>query len=217
METDDGVYDAATIAHRFAASKMSPPMQCLYQTAGGQSGFLSANQGNGLPIDPFSVPLVSGASLKCSVEPNVQSRLKHQTPPVLWSIPGSGNTWVRQLIDSALSPSLTGSLYNDRGLAAILPGELRCDKQNTVIKAHPEHFSYSHLFDPQKFHIQKCINGGLKGFSSVVVLLRDPVKSIWAEYQRRFADAIAFSKMQRVPTQPKALGSTPWTQVPHDT
>jgi hypothetical protein len=59
-----------------------------------------------------------------------------RSPALIWSIPGSGNTWFRFLIESATG-IYTGSVYNDHQLAPHLPGEYFCDRQVSGIKAHP--------------------------------------------------------------------------------
>jgi hypothetical protein len=57
--------------------------------------------------------------------------------PVLWSFPGSGNTWVRQLLEAATGYA-TGSVYNDPSLEASMQGERRCSGRVLVVKAHPD-------------------------------------------------------------------------------
>lgn len=54
-------------------------------------------------------------------------------PPLLYSFPGSGNTWVRLLIE--LSTGIyTGSVYDDHALREMLPGEGACDDTVSVVK-----------------------------------------------------------------------------------
>lgn len=64
------------------------------------------------------------------------------TPPLLWSFPGSGNTWVRQLLEQATGIT-TGSVYSDSSLSDTLVSEGFCDDTSLVIKAHPT----THPFD----------------------------------------------------------------------
>jgi len=45
-------------------------------------------------------------------------------PPVLYSIPGSGNTMTRLLIDGVLEPYHSGAVYRDGRLFKSLPGEV---------------------------------------------------------------------------------------------
>lgn len=58
---------------------------------------------------------------------------RKEVPPVLWTFPGSGNTWTRLVIEFATS-KYTGSVYDDRSLRAALPGEIRCDRSVVMIK-----------------------------------------------------------------------------------
>ena len=55
--------------------------------------------------------------------------------PVLWSFPGSGNTWTRSLLE-ATTGLLTGSVYNDRCLLRTFPGESECGDRLLAVKAH---------------------------------------------------------------------------------
>ena len=146
-----------------------------------------------LPDNFPGVFLRMSDSLKSNIAPKrleidansvVNARLRFCTPPVLYSLPGSGNTWVRFLIDRVLSlPS--GSLYNDTELLTFFPGEMTCQHNMSVIKAHPDHFPYRILFDRYTAAFPgKCTRRGIYKFDSMILLLRDPLRSIWAEYQR---------------------------------
>ena len=76
-------------------------------------------------------------------------------PPVLYSIPGSGNTFVRLLVESVFGGGTTGSVYDtDRSLLRVLPGEAHCSRNLTLVKAHPTHFRYSSLFG--RVRADKC-------------------------------------------------------------
>jgi hypothetical protein len=57
-------------------------------------------------------------------------------PPILYTFPGSGNTWCRLLIEYATS-FYTGAVYDDTSLLADLHGELKCNREISVVKAHP--------------------------------------------------------------------------------
>ena len=46
------------------------------------------------------------------------------SPPLLLSFPGSGNTWLRLLIEYSTA-TYSGSIYGDKTLFKILPGERR--------------------------------------------------------------------------------------------
>ena len=54
-------------------------------------------------------------------------------PAMLYTFPGSGNTWGRLLIDKA-SGIYSGSVYNDKTLLTALPGEMTCDWSVSVVK-----------------------------------------------------------------------------------
>ena len=68
------------------------------------------------------------------------------SPPLLYSFPGSGNTWVRLLIDWSTGV-YSGSFYYDKSLLPILPGEIKCDRSVSVIKVHPNLQSYKQLLN----------------------------------------------------------------------
>eukprot|EP01064_Diplonema_japonicum_P025184 TRINITY_DN3621_c0_g1_i1.p1 TRINITY_DN3621_c0_g1~~TRINITY_DN3621_c0_g1_i1.p1 ORF type:complete len:989 (+),score=120.85 TRINITY_DN3621_c0_g1_i1:71-3037(+) len=61
---------------------------------------------------------------------------KEDNPPLFWSFPGSGNTWIRFLIEQATG-YYTGSVYRDLDIIKVMPGELRCDKSVVAVKGHP--------------------------------------------------------------------------------
>jgi hypothetical protein len=115
---------------------------------------------------------------------------KSRLPPMLYTFPGSGNTWGRLLIEHATG-IYTGSVYNDRTLLSALPGELTCNWRVSVIKVHPHTHSFADLYSG-RFHSdgnQKCKRGGVKRFERAVLLIRNPFDSIWSEYQRRITQS----------------------------
>ena len=59
--------------------------------------------------------------------------IQQWSPPLLYSFPGSGNTWARLLIDWSTGV-YSGSFYTDKTLLSILPGEKKCDRSVSVIK-----------------------------------------------------------------------------------
>ena len=112
-------------------------------------------------------------------------------PPVLYTFPGSGNTWARLLIEYGTG-IYTGSVYNDKTLREPLPGEFTCDWSVSVVKAHP----HTHSIEPLlglggKFNSdqQKCFRGGVHKFERAILLIRNPFDSIWSEYQRRLTQS----------------------------
>lgn len=54
-------------------------------------------------------------------------------PVLLYSFPGSGNTWCRLLIEWSTG-IFTGSMYDDKSLINILPGESHCDLKVSAVK-----------------------------------------------------------------------------------
>jgi hypothetical protein len=62
-------------------------------------------------------------------------------PPIFYTFPGSGNTWGRLLIEYSTG-IYTGSIYNDKSLYEIMPGEYTCSWRVSVIKAHPHTHGY---------------------------------------------------------------------------
>lgn len=110
---------------------------------------------------------------------------ERRLPPMLYTFPGSGNTWARLLIEHSTN-ILTGSVYNDAKLLKALPGEFKCNYEVSVVKVHP----HTHPFEglrTGKFNsdAEKCKKGKIKGFQKAILLIRDPFDSIWSEYQRR--------------------------------
>lgn len=125
-----------------------------------------------------------------------------EPPAVLWTTPGAGNTWVRQLIEYATGVH-TGSMYNDESIESQMPGEKRCDRSVVVVKGHPEHRTFDMVFnasreDPcenspyttrsvclKQFakYVSSC-GGRPDFFRRAVAVVRDPFKTLLAEYQR---------------------------------
>jgi hypothetical protein len=84
-------------------------------------------------------------------------------PPLLYSFPGSGNTWVRLLIDWSTGV-YSGSFYFDKSLLSILPGEIKCDRSVSVIKVHPNLQSYKQL-----------LNGGIHYYITIKHLILNKI------------------------------------------
>ena len=122
----------------------------------------------------------------------VQTMMK-QIPPLISSLPGSGNSWSRLLIEYSTG-YYTGSIYGDKSLIDIFPGEPFCGRRMVAIKAHP-----GQLWMPKintvkaivdlniKSFRRRCHKGLIYGFEKIVFVTRDPWKSIWAEYSRRIS------------------------------
>ena len=121
---------------------------------------------------------------------NNQSRI----PPVLYTFPGSGNTWTRLLVEYGTGV-YTGSIYDDFRLVKFLPGETKCDSSVSVIKAHiglgvkhPLSFTYNEI-EKDKYTLNlksannKCLKSGITTFCNAIFIVRDPFAAIWSQYQ----------------------------------
>ena len=110
-------------------------------------------------------------------------------PPMLYTFPGSGNTWCRLLIEYATG-IYTGSVYNDKSLLHALPGEFTCNKQVSVIKIHPHTHTFESLRTGRfQSDARKCQRGGIDKIRRAILLIRDPFDSIWSEFQRRITQS----------------------------
>jgi hypothetical protein len=138
---------------------------------------------------------------KCSREFGVLSFLNEtdeRLPPVLYSFPGSGNTWCRLLIEYS-TRIYTGSLYDDQNLLRTLPGEAFCDQRVSVVKAHPDYTHATKLFPrisgKGKDHGNsqaKCLKGKISSnFHRAIILIRNPYDAIWSDYLRRISHSHA--------------------------
>ena len=113
-----------------------------------------------------------------------------QTIPLL-SIAGSGNTWIRFLIEQATGYS-TGSVYNDKSLLKKFKGENAwpSQKQSIVVKAHVWPRIINFLNETGQVGVPGCI-----------FILRNPKDSLLAEYTRRLTNynhtrAIGFQELK---------------------
>jgi hypothetical protein len=131
-------------------------------------------------------------------ERNYLKENQKKLPPLLYTFPGSGNTWCRLLIEHATG-IYTGSVYNDETLLKPLPGEFTCNWQVSVIKAHPHTHRASGLLSGHydSDGNNKCKRGNIQRFERAVLLIRDPFDSIWSEFQRR----VSQSHVQGIPKE----------------
>ena len=97
-------------------------------------------------------------------------------PPMLWTLPGSGNTWLRLILEHATG-LCTGSVYNDTKLKPILHSESRCDRSVVAVKIHVNEWPVDTIARPVK-HCTGVFEGSLN-------MVRHPLHAIWAEYQRQ--------------------------------
>lgn len=97
----------------------------------------------------------------------------------LASFPGSGNTWLRYLLQQATGV-FTGSVYKDYGLLKSgFPAESISNSSVLLVKTHEWG---SHTWDK---------------FGKVILLVRDPAKAILAEFNRQSGGHVGFASPDR--------------------
>ena len=120
-----------------------------------------------------------------------ETAMRQRFPPLLISFQGSGNTWIRRLIEISTG-YYSGTIYQyfggDDELLKIFPGELACGLRTSIIKAHPEHIvmrSWDGKVVVEKTRGRNwCARGLINSFRSFVFVARDPYRALFAEYQR---------------------------------
>ncbi|XP_031639557.1 uncharacterized protein LOC116351575, partial [Contarinia nasturtii] len=97
----------------------------------------------------------------------------------LASFPGSGNTWLRYLLQQATG-IYTGSVYKDFGLLKSgFPAEHVCNSSVLVVKTH------------------EWGQNAWSKFSRAILLVRDPSRSILAEFNRQSGGHVGFASPER--------------------
>ncbi|KAK5638174.1 hypothetical protein RI129_012469 [Pyrocoelia pectoralis] len=110
---------------------------------------------------------------------NLQFQEPPKPPVALASFPGSGNTWLRYLLQQATG-IYTGSVYKDYGLLKSgFPAESISNGSVLVVKTH-----------------EWGINAH-KQFSKAVLLVRAPANAIQAEFNRQSGGHIGFASPDR--------------------
>lgn len=100
-------------------------------------------------------------------------------PIALASFPGSGNTWLRYLLQQATGV-LTGSVYKDFGLLKSgFPAESVANSSVLMVKTH------------------EWGENIWSGFGRAVLLIRDPAKAILAEFNRQSGGHVGFASPDR--------------------
>ncbi len=123
-----------------------------------------------------------------------EDKMFEHKPPLLLSFPGSGNTWIRLLIEYCTG-YFTGSLYNDNELNIVLAGEKSCGIRTSAIKSHPNELRIipeklengiieDRLKPLNKKERKKCNRGMVHHWEKIIMLVRDPFLSIFADTQR---------------------------------
>eukprot|EP00039_Didymoeca_costata_P013773 m.214511 g.214511 ORF g.214511 m.214511 type:complete len:826 (-) comp15869_c1_seq1:1829-4306(-) len=120
------------------------------------------------------VPKAARTKFTKNSPPQAMQTMHLPRPPILWTFPGSGNTWCRMLLEQGTG-WMTGSVYQDSALKRIFRGEGLFGRRDLVaIKAHPN----------VKFGAKR-IMGYFGKSPPLILVVRDPFKAIWAEAQRR--------------------------------
>lgn len=116
-------------------------------------------------------------------------------PILLTSFHGSGNTWTRLLIEASTG-IYTGSIYPlDTELMQVFPGEILCSGHVAAIKGHPNAFYVCPnitdkdklCFIPNRPETSKCQMGMIETFNRFIFVVRNPINSIFAEFQRQIS------------------------------
>ena len=136
----------------------------------------------------------------------VRNASESAIPPLLLSYPGSGNTYLRAVIEYATSMH-SGSIYKrDQELGRIFPGETFCSRELGLIKGHPPDFIILEEMDSRNGVMQnkradkrkrlrprsrdlrmKCVKGNVKYWTRVIFLARSPFAAILSDSQRQFS------------------------------
>ena len=95
----------------------------------------------------------------------------------LVSPPGSGNTWVRYLLEQAVG-IYTGSIYCDPDLKAIYPGEKVASGSVLVVKTH--------RYTTRELPTDVQIAMGKKEYDRAILLIRNPYNSLLSEANRKW-------------------------------
>lgn len=116
-----------------------------------------------------------------------ESEMFKKYPPHLVSLPGSGNSWVRLLIEyetgiyTGSMDTMDFELLMDGGF----PGEKACGIRTSAIRAHPHFFDFvnDRLRLRHTFQRDKCKRGLVRELKRMIVLVRNPFDALWSYYQ----------------------------------
>ena len=104
--------------------------------------------------------------------------LNQKSPLVaLVSFHGSGNTWLRYMLEQATG-TFTGSIYCDSALKAIFPGESVASANVVVIKTHHA--------DSRELPIDVQLATKQEKYDKAIVLVRNPFDALVSEANRRW-------------------------------
>jgi len=177
-------------------------------------------------VKVVSTPLTKSSSQQCTTEYGSlrafdMNETSHTNPPILYSFPGthhmrniysqeftyctnspgSGSTWCRLLIEYATG-LYTGSVYNEKALLGLLPGENTCNKSVAVIRVHAHTHGYRTGVKPLVRGISSaddtCAKSSVQEVHRAIVLVRNPFDAIWSNYQRMHLKKHSILRISRV-------------------
>lgn len=105
----------------------------------------------------------------------------NRAPAALVSLPGSGNTWIRGLLEKTTG-ICTGAVYCDISLKASgFVGENICSGSVLVVKTHEYR---PKQMDDGEIKIKGCTGA----YESIILLVRNPFHALVAEWNRKVAN-----------------------------
>lgn len=116
-----------------------------------------------------------------------EAQMFEKYPPHLISFPGSGNSFVRLLIEYSTGFH-TGSMGTDDfeylGDGGFI-GERSCGLRLAALRAHPHYFDFLNgkLRFGHNFQRDKCKRGLVREMKRLIMLVRNPYDSLWSYYQ----------------------------------
>lgn len=132
-------------------------------------------------VEPARASLVDWRCVKRGVLKTSNCRFSLRgTPPLLWTVPGAGNTWVRNVLEQSTGLP-TGSVCNDRALSTIFSGEGRCDTSVLCVKAHPTTHTFDLLVGP---YTTKVPYSSILSFRNSVTKTEEEAVVRWTRFQR---------------------------------
>jgi len=149
------------------------PATAKVDTSGSTANAAAAHTGDPacqtMQLGPTGRTFVPGPARKSA------TAFKPKRPPLLWTFPGSGNTWCRMLLEQATG-WLTGSVYNDPSLKRMFRAEGMFARRDLVaVKVHPNVKNWNAA------RVQTTFGAA----PPLILVVRDPFRAIWSEGQRR--------------------------------
>ena len=116
-----------------------------------------------------------------------EANMFEKYPPHLLSFPGSGNAWLRLLIEYSTG-IYTGSMGTDDfeflGPNGFI-GERSCGLRLAALRAHPHYFDFVNgkLRFGHTYQRDKCKRGLIRELKRMIILQRNPYDALWSYYQ----------------------------------